>query len=195
MRRFDGANWVPVGSLGFSAQAAHYLAMAIDAQDVPYVVFRDPSQGLKLTLMRYAPSPYTYCTAVVSSAGCTPQIAATGTPSVTGLAPFNIGATQVISQRTGMLLYSLKPAHSSFMGGTLCLLPPLERAGLQNSGGNPDGNDCTGVLEFDFNPLLQDGLHPAFIPGQMVFAQWWYRDQQNPNGPGLSNAVRFTIGL
>ena len=78
---------------------AHYLAMAIDAQDVPFVVFRDPSQGLRLTLMRYAPSPYTYCSAVVSSLGCTPQIAASGTPSMTSPLPFVVGATQVISQR------------------------------------------------------------------------------------------------
>jgi hypothetical protein len=193
VRRWDGTSWAPVGNLGFSAGAADYLALAIGPEDVPYVVFRDASLGQKVTVMRHAPSPQTYCSGVVSSLGCLPSIAVSGDPSLSGTGPFWITATNVISHRTGILLYSDLPDRVPFAGGgALCLRSPVLRAGVVDSGGIPGAWDCSGVLRRDFGPTLRSG-HPMFTAGARIFAQYYYRDHQNPNGPGLSNGVRFEV--
>jgi hypothetical protein len=50
------------------------------------------------------------------------------------------------------------------------------------------------VLTYDFNALIQSHANPSLMVGQAVFAQYWYRDVQNPSGQSLSDAVRFFIG-
>ena len=52
-------------------------------------------------------------------------------------------------------------------------------------------------MAFDFNQLTQSGSDPTLVPGTMVYAHWWYRDPQIPNGAGggWTNAVRFGVGL
>lgn len=194
VRKFVDPNWVPVGTIGFSAGAADYMAMIVDGDDVPHVVFRDGSVAGRATVMRFAPSPYTYCTGVTSSLGCVPTISATGIPSLSNPAPFTIEASSIISQRAGLLLYSFAPDHQAFGGGgILCLASPWLRTTIQNSGGSATGDDCTGTFSYDFNSAIQSGLNPALVVGATVFAQYYYRDAQNPLGPGLSNALRFRI--
>lgn len=39
--KFDGANWVPVGSPGFSAGETCFTSIAIDGNGVLYVVYQD----------------------------------------------------------------------------------------------------------------------------------------------------------
>jgi hypothetical protein len=194
VRKFDGTNWIPVGNLGFSAGQADYLTFVIDKQDVPWVAFRDAAHGQRLTVMRYMPTSYTYCTPSTSSVGCVAFVNTSGAPSVTSPQPYTITANPVINHHLGILLYGLAPDQVPFGGGILCVKPPLTRAGAQDSGGNTEGVDCSGALGFDFNTLIQSGQDPSLLPGQAVFAQWWYRDLQNPAGPALSNAVRFFIG-
>lgn len=194
VRRWSGSSWVPVGGTGFSSGAADYMSMAIDRNDVPLVVFRDGQSGTRLTVMRYAPSPITYCKGVVSSLGCTPVIGASGIPSVTDPTPFLLTATQIINNRAGILLYSLHPDNVPFLGGYLCLRSPLKRAGVVYSDGSMDGADCSGTFSQDFNALIQTGQFPDLVPGAMIFAQYYYRDSHGPNGPGLTNGLRFTIG-
>ncbi len=193
VRRFDGSDWVPVGALGFTAGGADYLSMAVGPDDVPYVVFRDAANATRVSVMRFAPSPHVYCAAVVNSLGCLPQISARGTPSATSPTPFWIRATSVISHRGGVLLYSSGPDRVPFNGGVLCLRAPLHRGGGVNSGGASPAIDCTGVLERDFNEILRTSSSPDLAPGQRVFAQFYYRDQHNPAGPGLTDAVSFEI--
>jgi hypothetical protein len=141
------------------------MSMAIAADDVPYVVFRDAANLQRVGVMRYAPSPHVYCTAVVNSLGCTPQISVEGTPSASSTAPFLVRATNVISHRSGLLLYSTAAERAPFAGGGfLCLREPLHRGGVVGSGGAGPGADCTGVLERDFNELIRHG-YPELVPG------------------------------
>lgn len=191
VRRFDGTDWTPVGNLGFSAGAADYLAMAIGPDDVPYVVFRDAATGQRVTVMRYAPSPQPFCTAVVNSLGCTPEITASGTPSLSGTDPVVITATNVVSHRTGLLLYSDGPDRAPFHGGYLCVRAPFRRGGIVDSGGAP-GLDCSGVLERDLGPYLR-APNSGFQPGGHVFVQYYYRDLQSTAGVGLTAGVRVEL--
>jgi hypothetical protein len=195
VRKFDGASWVPVGSLGFSAGQADYLSLAIDKSDVPWIAFRDGAVGQRLTVMRYMPATYTYCTASTSSSGCTADISASGSPSIADAAPFVVRANHVMNHHLGVLLYGTAPGQAPFGAGSLCIASPIKRAGAQDSGGNTSGIDCSGGLGLDFNVVLHAGVDPNLAVGQGVFVQYWYRDAQNPLGPGLSNALRFFVGL
>ena len=53
-KRFDGstADWVTEGPEGFSAGGAAYLTGAMSPSGTPYVVFKDSTQGNKLTVMK-----------------------------------------------------------------------------------------------------------------------------------------------
>lgn len=193
VRKYTGDSWVAVGSIGFTPGAADYLAMAIDSYDRPHVVFRDSAASGKATVMRFAPSPYSYCTSTPSAIGCVPQITTSGTPSATNATAFRVGAASVVNQTTGFLLYSLRPDHQPFGNGVLCLKTPWRRTAPQASGGVAEGATCSGVFSFDFNPVIQSGVVQALVPGATVCAQYVYRDPQSPLVPGLTNAVRFQI--
>lgn len=193
VRKYSGGSWLPVGSIGFTAGAADYMAMAIDGFDRPHVVFCDSAANGKATVMRFAPSPYTYCTSMTSSIGCMPQIRTIGVPSVSSDEPFWIGANSIINQSTGFLLYSLRPDHEPLGNGFLCLKTPWKRTTPQNSGGSATGTNCTGAFSFDFNTVIRAGLNPALAIGTTVCAQYAYRDTPSPLGLGLSDAVRFQI--
>jgi hypothetical protein len=194
VRRFDGSSWVPVGSLAFSPGAAHYLALAIDGNDVPYVVFRDEAHGFAASVMRYAPSPHTYCTAKVNSQGCVSSIAGSGQASLSSGNPCVISASNVLNQHTGMLLIGVGPLQYPFLGGTLCIAPPIRRTQPQDSGGTQGTLDCSGSYSLDINPLLQSGYFGAIQPGQLIFAQFWSRDLQASHGIGLTDGLRVTVG-
>jgi hypothetical protein len=137
----------------------------------------------------------TYCTAKVNSRGCLPAINTSGVPGATNPNAFAIGATNVLNNKSGLLLYSTVGAASTpFQGGTLCLATPLHRTPAQNSGGNAGPPDCSGTYSFNFNALVQSGLNPALAPGVQVWAQYYSRDPGDPFTVGLTDAVVFTIG-
>ncbi|HEV8112248.1 MAG TPA: hypothetical protein VGR31_05695 [Planctomycetota bacterium] len=186
VRRFDGAQWSLVGAPGFTPPNADYLAMTVDAFDVPWIVFRDWSDGNRAAVMRYAPSPTSYCTASIDHLGCAPHIATrTGT----------IFAAGALNQGTGALFYGLRPGRVPFEGGVLCIAPRFHAIKLVRPEGSAAGFDCTGTLAFDFDAWVQSGADPTLVPGTTVFAQFWYRDPFLPAGAGLTDAIRFTIGL
>lgn len=193
VRRFDGTSWTPVGSLGFSPGPAHYLALAIDGNDVPYVVFRDEAAGFAASVMRYAPSLHRYCTAKVNSQGCVPAIAGSGQASLSSGDPCVISASDMLNHHAGMLLIGVGPLQDPFLGGTLCVAPPIRRTQPQDSGGTPGTVDCSGSYALDINPLLQTGYFGMLQPGQSIFAQYWSRDLQAPFGIGLTDGLRVTI--
>lgn len=193
VRRFDGQNWVLVGQHGFSAGAADYLSLAIDHEDVPYVVFRDNANGLRTTVMRYAPSPYYYGRATTSSTGCVAEISASGDASPSSGLPFRIEALQVPNERSGMLLWSSAPDAIPFGVGALALHAPIHRTPLQSSGGNSGSVDCSGSYSFDFNAgVLAPGSSGLRI-GACGFAQYWFRDPALPGSVCLTGGVRFRI--
>lgn len=138
--------------------------------------------------------PQVYCSAKVNSQGCIPYVTVAGSPSLSSGAPFTIGASQVINQRIGMMVYGTSSVFTPFQGGTLCV-GGLRRIGSQMSGGTVGTPDCTGAYAFDFNAHARSGADPALVAGATISAQWYYRDVQDPAGfgSGLTDAVRFTL--
>lgn len=141
------------------------------------------------------PSPATYCTAKVNSQGCTPAIAVSGFPSAGGSEACAISASQVLNNKSGILFYSFAPDAKLALGGVLCVRPPLQRTPVQDSGGGPPPDDCSGTLAFDFNALIQSGADPALATGAIVYAQYFYRDPSSTDAAGLTDAARLTIGF
>lgn len=139
------------------------------------------------------PTPQTYCTAKVNSLGCTPAIAISGTPSYTSPAACNVTASNVLSQRSGLLFYGFAAGNAPFQGGFLCITPPTTRTPIQGSGGTAGGGDCTGTYSLALSAYVQSFIDPALYPGREVFMQYWSRDPQSPITTGLTNAARATI--
>jgi len=140
------------------------------------------------------PPPNTYCTAKVNSLGCTPAISFTGLPTLSGLDDFYITATNVLNNKTGMLLLSKTSGSTPFYGGTLCLGTPFVRTAIQNSHGNAGPPDCSGSYSFHFTQAYMRSR--GLVPGSDVHAQFWSRDPgyPQPNKIGLTDGVHFTIG-
>ena len=138
--------------------------------------------------------PASFCTAKVNSQGCTPVITTSGVSSATNLAPFMIGAINVISQSPGLMIYSSSPGSIPFQGGTLCVGNPILRTSVMFSGGSTGGPTCTGAYALDFNAFVRSGADGMLVPGREVCAQYYYRDVQSSGGVGLTNGLRFFIG-
>ena len=143
-------------------------------------------------------TPFVFCTAKVNSQGCTPGIAFAGVPSETLPTPFDVSAAMVLNQRNGLLFYAYDAmAGVPFLSGTLCAQPPLRRLPIQSSGGTPPPvSDCSGTYLLDVNALIQSGVDPFLVVGQVVVGQWWSRDPAiaDGSGAGLTDAVHFVIG-
>jgi len=139
------------------------------------------------------PAPTTYCTAKTTAGGCMPRIVANGFASAADPNPFALDALDVPNNKNGLLFYGFAPAALPFLGGTLCVQPPLRRTAIQGSGGNPPPDDCSGAYVLDGRALIQGGSDPFLAPGADVFAQYWFRDPQDAAGTGLTDAVAFSI--
>lgn len=137
--------------------------------------------------------PSVYCSAKLTSNGCLPGITVQGVPSASDSNPFLVAAQQVLNNKNGLLFYGFAPAAAPFLGGTLCVQPPLRRTALQSSGGSPPPDDCSGSLTFDMRGQIQSGVDPFLLPGTAVFAQYWFRDPQAASGSGLTDGLEFTI--
>jgi uncharacterized delta-60 repeat protein len=80
-----------------------------------------------------------YCTAGVSSAGCVPSLAASGSASVSATSGFTLAVQNVDGNRQGLVFYALggrtsapiTPTSTSFF----CVRGPVQRTAVRNSGG------------------------------------------------------------
>jgi len=138
-------------------------------------------------------APTVYCASELNSLGCTPSIAGVGTPSATLGSPFDVRATSVLNQKSGLCFYGFKPRQTPFQGGHMCVVAPTIRTAIQNSGGSATGSDCTGVFALDFNARIQSGVDPLLVTGEEVFAQYWSRDPQDASTTNLTDALAFYI--
>ncbi|MCE9592685.1 MAG: calcium-binding protein [Planctomycetes bacterium] len=136
----------------------------------------------------------TYCTAKMNSQLCIPAITTLGAPNSGGFDNFHVGASSVIPKAPGILIWSNAASATSFGGGTLCIATPLVRTSAQLAGGDA-AVTCSGTYDFLFGQsyMASHGL----APGVAVYAQIWSRDNgfSAPNNVGLTDAVRFVIGL
>jgi hypothetical protein len=193
VRRFENNNdWVVLGQWGFTPGAADYLSMIVDAQDVPWVVYRDGAYGQRISVMRYVPVSGNYCTPTLNSLGGLARMSSTGAPSLTGVTPFTIRAGEVVSQSIGLLVWGVQPDQLPFGTGTLCI-NGIHRAGTAFSGGAGGPPSCTGVLQYEFGQDIANGL-PGVAVGTHLFAQFWYRDLTSPTGFAMSDGLQFVVG-
>ncbi len=156
---------------------------------------------IRLNIVPGCPTPIAYCTAKTNSLGCTPTIEFAGTPSTTSGLVFTISASNVITNKPGVLLYTNAGRVSvPFQGGVRCVNSPLLRSTAIYSGGHPPPDDCAGVYSIDMNAFAVGALGgtPAsylLVPGTVVEAQVWGRDHgfASPNNSTLSNGLEYTV--
>lgn len=137
-----------------------------------------------------------YCTAGVSTHGCSPSLSATGWATAGNVAGFVIDATGVEGSRQGLMFYGINGrmgmpwglGSSSFM----CVKAPTQRMGVQNTGGT--NQQCDGAMSVDWLAFIASrpsALGAPFSPGVTVNVQGWYRDPPAPKTTNLTNALEF----
>jgi len=125
--------------------------------------------------------PTIYCSAKVNSAGCLPQIGFTGSATLTGPDDFVATAIDTLPSHPGLFFFGLQGSTDlPFLGGTLCVLPPLARTPVQVS---TTGVACDGTYAFPFTRALMNQY--GLIPGDRFHGQYWTRDRAHPDGTGV----------
>lgn len=136
-----------------------------------------------------------YCTAQTNSAGCTPTITAHlsfSVPSVSAGSGFRVRATTLLTNKQGLFFYGVDGRRNSpFLGGTLCVNPPLRRTPVQSTNGAASA--CSGSMSIDFNTHLASGVDPALVVGAIVNMQAWSRDPASPSTTNLTAGLEFGI--
>ncbi|MCE9594680.1 MAG: hypothetical protein K8S98_10855 [Planctomycetes bacterium] len=135
--------------------------------------------------------PVAFCAGKVSGQGCHPIIASNGLPSLSQASGFTIEGLSIKRNVPGLLFYGSTPSKAPFMGGTLCVTPPLKRCNVLFAGGS---TNCTGHFTLDFNAWIAGGHAPSVAAGDVVYAQYWYRDSLSaPFFVGFTDALRFVV--
>lgn len=195
------------GALLQSAPASHPdLARVPDANGDGLDDFLIPAltigtQGASALAVSNAPIPsivtLASCVAKTTSQGCTPNLRATGAPSLTGGDPLAFLATDVVPSSFGMCLWSTSSAQTPFAGGMLCVAQPFHRWPIVSTGTPQPSTLCTGSLSGTLVSRIAHAKLAAtgVAPGQALFVQVWFRDPgfTPPNDVGLSSGLRVTL--
>jgi hypothetical protein len=138
-----------------------------------------------------------YCTSGTTTNGCVGVITGTGTPDANAGSGFTLTVSPIEGGQTGIIFYGLASASSPWGGASssfLCVKAPLERTGVQGTGGTP--LQCDGSMSIDWNFYIANTLGAVgtpFVGGEVVFAQGWFRDPPAPKTTSLSNGLSFTV--
>jgi hypothetical protein len=139
----------------------------------------------------------TYCTSGTSTNGCSAVMSYSGLPSTTAGSGFQLTCSNVEGQRFGLILYGAAPGGALWaINGTsyVCVAPPQGRTNSQQSGGTLGA--CDGSFTLDFNHFIAGNptaVGSPYSPGQVLYAQSWYRDPAAPKGSNLSNGIQFAL--
>lgn len=176
----DPAWCVAAGHVHVGAQVAWSTG-----EEAVKVTLRSVTDYLDSVLQTPCLEPAIYCTAKVNSLGCTPSLTTIGFPSVSA-GSFQLRATNLRNQQSGLVIWSANAASVPFQGGTLCLATPIKRTGVVNTAGG-SGLTCNGTLSFYWSLayLQQQGLSA----GQATYAQVWSRDSGDAFGSSLTDAA------
>lgn len=188
---------------GFTGAVSEVGALSADGRKIAFssgsAVLTQPPlpNGVKDVFLRSCtPSaPTTYCVSQPNSLGCRPSIGFVGVASASAGSGFDVQLTNTLSQRSGLLFYSVLGSRLvPFGGGFACVQTPLRRTALQSSGGNTNTLDCSGSFHLDFNAHVASGADPALAAGVEVWSQYWSRDGGAPSGVNLSDALWLLVG-
>lgn len=138
-----------------------------------------------------------YCTAGTSVAGCVPAMASSGVASASSNSGFFLTATSLPRFKQASLVYSLSSAQSpySFTSSSyLCVGVPRVRTGIGSSGGT--AATCSGSYTLDWLAWMHansTSLGNPLSPGQVFYAQVWYRDSGAALNANLTDGLQFVI--
>ncbi|MCC6406679.1 MAG: hypothetical protein IT453_05915, partial [Planctomycetes bacterium] len=121
------------------------------------------------------PARISYCDGKVNSNAEIPTIASSGTPQLS-TQNFSIDLTSGTYSKLAVVFWGTAPANSPFLGGTLCVKPPVER-------GVPLTTSATGTATYPV-PVT------ALMVGTTLYYQWWMRDPADAQFVGLSNGLQ-----
>lgn len=193
-----GALTAPSAPGVYTLAVSNVMANALDANTTGFPFWEvEAAEGgtlTQLTLTVQDCTVSTYCTAKVNSQGCLPELAFTGTPTLTGPDDFFFTATNLINGQFGLAFWGLSEGNMPLLGGTLCVGGSLNRLVPRNTlGGGVPGTTCDGLISQNF--LQATMIDNNLIAGTEVFAQIFYRDPLHPDGTGagLSEGIRFII--
>ncbi len=206
LSKWDGQGWThfPSRSLEHSNTSIRAVA-SFDSGTGPrlYVAgnfFASPSGDSYLTAFG---CPVTsagniYCTPGTSANACVPVISAIGNASASSGSGFPISVSNADGNRPGILFYGVGSAQSqpwtAGSSSTLCILPPMQRMRLQQTGGT-DGS-CDGLLSEDWNAFIQSSAGSVgypFLGGERVRVQAWIHDPGAPGDSVVSNGLLFIV--
>ena len=143
-----------------------------------------------------AGEPLSYCTAGTSASGCSAAIATAGVASASAPSGFDLLASGVEGSKRGLFFYGTAGRQAAPWGNSSsfqCVVPPVRRTTLLQETGTSGA--CDGAFAFDLNAWFQ--AKPAANPGagQLVQAQFWYRDPFAPTNvkTSLSDALEFAL--
>jgi hypothetical protein len=137
-----------------------------------------------------------YCTAGTTANGCQATISSVGAASRSSASGFDVTVTGAEGARDGLFFFGTNDAQAAPWGnGTSfqCVVPPVQRTGMQSGGGGAGA--CNGTFAFDFNAWMTANAQKAPEPSSTAYLQCWYRDPSNTSNQttSLSNALRFSV--
>lgn len=141
--------------------------------------------------------PVPYCSGGVSSSGCVATLASTGAASASASLALDLDVSGADGTHAAFLFYGLTGTAAvpwTQTGSVLCVKGPLQRTGVQNTGGTNAA--CDGAFSLDWNAFLASrprALGNPLSVGQMVWAQAWILDNGVAKGGQLSNALEIGV--
>jgi len=88
---------------------------------------------------------------------------------------FAVTLSEALPNKNGILFYGTAQGATPFQGGTLCVQPPVVRSPALT----------TNASGFTSNAITID----AAMIASTRYYQWWFRDPQDAQTTGLSNAL------
>jgi hypothetical protein len=186
--------WLAVDDYGQPLPAGTY-SMSVDYS----VLFGQPA-GCCVSVTVTADPPVTsYCTAGVSSGGCTPRMNSAGVASAGAASGFFLEAWWADQGVDGLFFFGTGGRQANPWGNGSsyqCVVPPVKRTGLTKSSRPYPFPVCAGTFSRDLNAVWTARPNKNPGAGAVVQAQLWYRDTLNTSNQttSLSDAHEFTVG-